>query len=145
MTSKIDTLLLAAIRIVNLDSFWSQATSTVDSTRQLIDRGLVLSRNVGSSGPYFELGPMPLTDHFGYEVAVQMVLDSCGRGNYHGYHKQFDTIRRLQSAFHSQAACAAINSGSNMALGNKREEYKRFAREATTSVWFQHFMSGCKR
>jgi hypothetical protein len=145
MTSEIDTLLLAAIRRVILDSFWSRATSTVDSTRQLIDRGLRLSRSVGSSGPYFEPGPMPLSDHCGYEVAVQMVLDSRGRGNYHADHKQFDTVRRLRTAFHSQVACAAINSGSNMALGNERGEYQRFAREPTASVWFQRFMTGCKR
>jgi hypothetical protein len=66
MASEIDTLLLAAIRRVNLDSFWSRATNTVDSTRQLIERGLRLSRSVGSSGPYFEPGPMPLTVHCGY-------------------------------------------------------------------------------
>jgi hypothetical protein len=74
-----------------------------------------------------------------------MVLDSRGRGNYHEDHKQFDTIRRLRTAFHSQAACAVINSGSSMALGNERGEYQRFAREPTASVWFQRFMSGCKR
>jgi hypothetical protein len=140
-----DTLLLACIRRVNLDSFWSRATRTVDGTRQLVNRGLALSRMVGASGPYCEPGPMPLTDHCGYEVAVQMVLDSRGQGVYHSDHKQFDTIRRLRSAFHSQAACSAMNSSSIMALGNERGEYQRFAREPTASVWFQRFMTGCKR
>jgi hypothetical protein len=130
---------------VNLDSFWSRATGTVDGTCQLINRGLVLSRMIGSPGPYCEPGPMPLTDHCGYEVAVQMVLDSRGQGHYHDNHKQFDTIRRLRSAFHSQAACSAMNSGSIMALGNERGEYQRFAREPAAPVWFQRFMTGCKR
>jgi hypothetical protein len=74
-----------------------------------------------------------LTDHCGYEVAVQIVLDSRLQGHYHDDHNQFDTIRRLRSAFHSQAACSAMNSGSNLALGNERGEYQRFAREPTAS------------
>jgi hypothetical protein len=32
-----------------------------------------------------------------------------------------------------------------MALGNEKGEYQRFAREPTASVWFQWFMTGCKR
>jgi hypothetical protein len=140
-----DTLLLAAIRGVNLNSFWSRATGTVDGTRGLINCSLVLSQMVGSSGPYCKPGPMPLTVHCGYEVAVQMVLDLRGQGRYHDNHKQFDTIRRLGSAFHSQAAGSAMNSGSNLALGNERGEYQRFAREPIASVWFQRFMTGCKR
>jgi hypothetical protein len=66
----------------------------VDGTRRLINRGLVLSRMVGSSGPYCE--PGPLNDNCGYEVAVHMVLDSRGQGHYHDDHKQFDTTRRLR-------------------------------------------------
>jgi hypothetical protein len=117
------------------------STGTVDGTRRLINRGLVLSRMVGSSGPHCEPGPMPLTDHCGYEVAVQMVLDWTGQGHYHDNHKQFDTIRRLRIAFHRQAACSAINSGSIMALGNERGEYERFTGEPTAPVWFQRFMT----
>jgi hypothetical protein len=134
LTNERDTLLLAAIRRVNLGSFWSRATGTVDGTGRLINRGLVLSQMNGSSGPYCEPGPMPLTDDCGYDVALQMFLDSRGQGHYHDDHKQFDTIRRLQSAFHSQAACSAMNSGSNLALGNERGEYQKFAREPTASV-----------
>jgi hypothetical protein len=93
-SNECDSLLMAAIRQVNLGSFWSRATSTVDGTRQLlVNRGLLLSRMVGLTGPYCKPGPMPLEDHRGYKVAVQMVLDSLGRGNYHDDHKQFDTIR----------------------------------------------------
>jgi hypothetical protein len=51
-----DTLLLAAIRRVNLKSFWSRATRTVDGTCQLVNRGLALSRMVGAWGPYCEPG-----------------------------------------------------------------------------------------
>jgi hypothetical protein len=35
-----DKLLMACIRRVNLDSFWSRASRTVSSNRQVINRGL---------------------------------------------------------------------------------------------------------
>jgi hypothetical protein len=60
-----DSLLLAAIRRVNLDRFWSRATRTVDGTHQLVNRGLALLRMVGALGLYYEPGPMPLADHCG--------------------------------------------------------------------------------
>jgi hypothetical protein len=139
VTNESNSLLMAAIRQVNLDSFWSWATNTVDGTRGLVNAGFSLLHIVGSSGPYWEPGPMPLEDYCGYEVAVQMVLDSQGQVNYHDNHKQFNKIRWLQLTFHSQAACSALKSRSIMALGDDRGEYKSLAREPMASVWFQPF------
>jgi hypothetical protein len=117
-----DKLLMACIRRVILDSFWSRASRTVSSNRQVINRRLAL-----------------------YEVACQVVLDSRGRCLYHDDHKQFDTVRVFRTAYHNQAACSVMNSGSILSLGNEKGEYQRFAREATASVWYQRFSQGCKK
>ena len=74
-----------------------------------------------------------------------MVSDSRGKGLYHDDHKQFDTVRVFRTAYHNQAACSALNSGSILSLGHEKGEYQRFAREATASVWYQRFSQGCKK
>jgi hypothetical protein len=140
-----DKLLMACIRRVNLDSFWSRASRTVSSNCQVINWGLAISRTFGSDGPYEEPGLIPLHDHCGYEVACQLVADSRGKGAYHEDHKQVDTVRAFRRAYHNQAACSVLNSGLILSLGNEKGEYQRFAREATASVWYQRFSQGCKK
>ena len=117
----------------------------MSSIRQVINQGLTISPTFGSDGPYEEPGLFPLHDLCGYEVACQLVADSRGKGLYHDDHKQFDTVRVFRTAYHNQAACSALNSGSILSLGNEKGEYQRFAREATASVWYQRFSQGCKK
>jgi hypothetical protein len=69
-SSQQDQLLLAGIRRVSLEAFWSRASSTAAGNRDKIKQGLNLSRLVGLEGPYVHFGSMPATDTFGYEVAV---------------------------------------------------------------------------
>ena len=74
-----DKLLLAAcIRQVNLDALWSSAKNTATSNRGVVEKGIRLSARMGMKGPYLDPGLFPLHNHHGYEVALQMVLDSTG-------------------------------------------------------------------
>ncbi len=79
-------------------------------------------------------------------MSCQLVAGSRGKDAYHDDHKhQFDTVRAFRTAYHNQAACSMMNSGSMLSLGNEKGEYQRFAREATASVWYQRFSQGCKK
>jgi hypothetical protein len=69
-----DNLLMACIRRISLDAFWSRATSTVLANRDKMKQALALSKLVGLQGPYIHIETMPPNDTFGYEVAVQIVL-----------------------------------------------------------------------
>jgi hypothetical protein len=71
-----DRLLLACIRRITLDAFWSRASSTVLGNKDWIKMSLAMSAKVGLEGTYIHEAVMPETDQFGYEVAVQMVLAS---------------------------------------------------------------------
>ena len=65
---------------------------------------LKLSRRLGLvTGPYAEPGPLPLVDHCGYEVAMQIVLSSLDLGHHSADYKQWDMIRRLQTVFSNQS------------------------------------------
>jgi hypothetical protein len=88
-----DKLLMACIRQINLDAFWSRATSTVKANLEKTRLALRLSASVGLDGPYLQEDFLPAHDHCGYQVAIQMLLDSRRPGKYSNSHSQYDTIR----------------------------------------------------
>jgi hypothetical protein len=88
-----DSLLLACIRRMNLDAFWSRAKSTTLSNHDKVAFGLKRLALVELEGPYEAEGPLPDFDHCGYEVAVEMLLHSCRPGRYSESYTQFDTFR----------------------------------------------------
>jgi hypothetical protein len=94
-----DDLLLACIRRVNLDTFWSRTRGTVEGNRDKVAFAIKLSSTVGLLGPYEAHGHLPDFDHCGYEVAIEMVLHSRRSGNHSKDYVQFDTIRKLRSSF----------------------------------------------
>ena len=97
-----DELLLACIRRINLDAFWSRATSTVVwSNKDRIKSGLELAFTVGLQGPYSFQGFMTDSDSTGYEVAIQMVMAPRRAGRYSEEYTQWDTVRKFRSSFTS--------------------------------------------
>jgi hypothetical protein len=98
-----DTRLLDCIRRVNLDSFWSRASSTVKGNLDRITGALKISQSLGLPGPYYHDGPMSSQDYCGYEIAIQMVDASRRPGKHAKTHTQFETIRKHHSAYASFA------------------------------------------
>lgn len=140
-----DKLLLACIRRVNLDAFWSRMTSTVTSNRDKVRAAIKLSDSVGLSGPYVAKECFPTWDHCGYEVAIEMVLASLKPGKYSSMYTQWDTIRKLRTSFsnHFRASAQAISSG--LTICDDREHSQRLSADPCASVWFNRFFIGCKR
>ena len=139
-----DTHIMACIRRIQLDAFWSRATTTVASNTALVRQGLRHSSGIGLDGPYFPPGPLPLHDHCGYEVALQMVLASLEKGSYASY-KQWDTIRKLRSAFSNQVRASALSNSTTLSLADGKGKYFRLAPDPCGSLWFHRFMEGCQR
>jgi hypothetical protein len=104
-----DILLLACIRRINLDAFWSWAAATVRGNKDKLEEGLRMSAAVRLAGPYETDGPLPEFDHCGYEVAIQMVLESRKKRLYCVDRLQFDTIRKLHTVYsnHRRASSRA--------------------------------------
>jgi hypothetical protein len=99
------------IRRMILDSFWSRASSTVESNVKVIQRRCVLSTSSGLEPPYPEPGPPPSFDHCGYGAAIQMLLALQELGRRSSVYKQFDTSRRFKTAYGNQVrAVAQANS-----------------------------------
>jgi len=111
----------------------------------VVEKGIRLSARMGIKGPYLDPGPFPMHDHCGYEVALQMVLDSTGEGVYSKNYKQFNTIRRLRTALANQARTSVKVIGRVLAMVDVKGHFQRFATEPIGSDWFAAFSEGCKR
>ena len=100
--SATDQNLTTCIRRVILDAFWARASSTVKNNANKVDEMLALSQTLGLPGPFDVPGPFPYYDHCGYQVAILTVFSSVGPGAYSPTHKQWDTIRRMRTAYSNQ-------------------------------------------
>jgi hypothetical protein len=109
-------MLLGCIRRMNLDAFWSRAEDTVNGNRDKLADTLTLSNLVGLQGLCVHDGPYPDYDHCGYEVAIDMLLMSRPTGRNSKSHLQFDTIRKLQSAYGNQVRSSPQSTRTVMAL-----------------------------
>ena len=144
-SNPIDENLLACIRRVNLDAFWSRATSTVSAQRRLVERSLDLSRQLGLDPMFPNQGPLPPGDHCGYSVAIQMVYASIAPGKYSETHLEFDTIRRLRTVHTNYFRTIGRSSASVLAMVGDDGRSRRFTTDPTASEWFSLFTQGCKR
>lgn len=146
-TSK-DTFTLACIRRVNLDAFWSRASSTVMANTYLM-RAMVRSAELNfglTDGAVEDPGPLTSEDHCGYRVAIQMVASSLGVGRYSDSHKQWDTIRRVRSVYSNQFRASARGNATTLCLtDNKGANVQRMTMDPCSSLWFQRFTEGCRK
>jgi hypothetical protein len=140
-----DTLLLACIRQANLDAFWSRASSTVKANLEKTKLGLELSSLVGLDGPYHHSCFLPGYDHCGYQVAIQMLLASKRPGKYAATHSQYDTIRKVRTAYSNFARASSQANSSVLAFSDDRGKAERIVNDPVSSYWFSKFFAGCRR
>ncbi len=140
----VDDLLLGCIRRINLDAFWSSATSTVHGNRDKLAMGIKPSSLVGLEGPYTHQGPLPGHDHCGYEVAIQMLLYSKRSGNHCKTHLQYETIRKLRTVYSNHCRATPQSNAEVSSLGDIKGNYQRISNDPCGSFWFYRFMKGMK-
>jgi hypothetical protein len=139
-----DKLLLACIRRINLDCFWSRASSTVISNRDRVKAFLSLSSLVGLEGPFEHIGSMPSADIFGYEVAIVTVLASRRSGKHSSEYTQWDTIRKYCTCYTNHHRASPQANQKALILGDKKGKALRFVEDGCSSYWYSRFLIGCK-
>ena len=143
-SNPVDNLLLACIRRVILDAFWSRSRSTVEANGDKVAFAIKLLETVGLVGPYKAHGHLPEFDHCGYKVAIEMVLHSRRSGHYSQDYVQFETIRKLRSSFSNHCRASAQLNQSSLSLGDQKGRYQRFSTDPCSSFWFYHFVEGAR-
>jgi hypothetical protein len=139
-----DAYLMACIRRVILDAFWSRARSTVASNTRLMREMILLSASLGFDPPVESPGPLPGFDHCGYKVAILMAAKSTRAGRHSESHVQWDTIRKYRSAISNQSRASRISNFTSWSMTDyKGTGYDRLTEESCGSLWFHRFSTGC--
>jgi hypothetical protein len=86
------------------------------SNRDKVAFALKMSAMVRLAGPYEADGPLLEHNHCGYEVAIEMLLHSRPPGSYSEAYTQFDTIRKLRTAFSNHCRASARANRTTMSL-----------------------------
>ncbi|KAL7555442.1 hypothetical protein ACA910_001207 [Epithemia clementina (nom. ined.)] len=144
-----DEYLLACIRRMNLDAFWSRAISTVTQNARRAERMIDQSTIGGIMfGPFITSGAFPAYDHCVYQAAFLMLDSSLDSGKYATSHQQFDTIRQLRTTY-SNFVRATLSSGVNggaLVLGDyDGKHYSRLEEDECGLLWFERFIEWCKQ
>jgi hypothetical protein len=140
-----DAKQLAYMKQVNLDMFWSREKSTVQNTLSTLLRSKKCSEELGLQPIPLNVGPWPITDNCGFQIAIEMLKMSQGRGRNSEHYIQFDSIRKVRSAytnvFDSSPARCMINSK----MKSDRGQVFTFANNDTDSKLFSMFIKGCEK
>jgi hypothetical protein len=74
-----------------------------------------------------------------------MLLESLKEGRYFKDHKQFDSVRKLRSAFRNVWGASVEEASMNFYLGFDDKKKQTISSCPTLSDWFSRFALGCKK
>lgn len=140
-----DTKIVALIRRVNLDAFWSRERSPME--KNLLEaqrRALRICHSLllPSSAPFISMGPYPLEDSFGVTEAILLLERSTDPGK-HVYAIQFGTMHKMRSMFSNiYNASSKGNGGMVMAKDAKKMTVTKCK---THGEFFERFVRGAQK
>ena len=138
-----DNRILGYIRRVNLDLIWSRAPGTIGSTRDNIKMMIKMWRELGVSIDLPTLGPWPSEDKVGFRVAMAQVRYSQRAGVNESTHLQFDTVRKMRTAYnHVHEVGKAISAIEISGFKGMKGDIFSASKCSTDSRFFQLFTRG---
>ena len=140
-----DRLLLSYIRRVNLDIMWSREESTVANTLRQFNKGRKLSNELGLDPVKVKLGPWPLVDNQGMQVAIKILRASQRKGRNDSTYVQFDSVRKLRAAYVNIYQTSPLAIQRNLFMKGPRGQSFSLATSATDTITFRMFMLGCEK
>jgi len=129
---------------MNLDAFWSRETSTVLSNLRKAKKMIEVSELVKLQGPFPLQPPLPLQDHCGYQVAIDMLLLSRRPGRHDETYTQYDTVRSYRATYSNFIRAASENNRITHSLGDFNGNYQRITHDICASLFFKRFTEGMK-
>ena len=140
-----DSRKLAYMRQVNLDVFWSREPSTVQNTLSTLKRAKQCSEDIGLPPINLKVGPWPIGDNCGFQIAIEMIKMSQGKGRNSAKYIQYDSIRKIRSAYSNVFESGPIRCTDNRKLKTDRGQISHFVNGDTDSKLFGMFMKGCEK
>jgi hypothetical protein len=140
-----DARQLAYMRQVNLDIFWSREPATVYNTLSTLKRAKVCSENIGLKPINLKVGPWPVEDNCGFQIAMEMLKMSQGKGKNSPDYIQYDSIRKIRSAYSNVYESGPMRCNDNTKLKTDKGQMLHMVKGPTDSKLFGLFMKGCEK
>ena len=140
-----DARKLAYFRQVNLDVMWSREPSTVVSTLNTLKKAKKASEELGLKHVNISVGPWPVADTCGFQIAVEMLKLSQNQGKNDKAYVQFDSIRKTRSAYANAYSSGPSRCLDNRKLRSDKGQMMSFVNGPTDSQLFSMFMLGCEK
>jgi hypothetical protein len=139
---RIDERLLGYIRRVNLDVMWSREEGTVKGTMAQLRKTINMCDELGMERIELPIGAWPVRDNMGFRLAITMLRASQSKGRNDSSYVQFDSIRKMRSAFSNTYENSA--KGNQTVLGFRADKGKayRYSSCETESQLFAKFIRG---
>lgn len=140
-----DRLVLALVRWVNLDVFWSKESSTVEGMLCVYNQVKESALHLGVEPDLFHTRRGELVgDNVGFGEVVLMLWQSLQRTKGEGGLRQFDTIRKLRSLLASVQTTGATSFRGGLGF---REDARMLilSQCSTNSLLFTKFIKGCEK
>ena len=141
--SQADLRLMGMIRRANLDLFWSRAPNTVDKSRLGIKKIIQTSLSMGFQPSLEPLGPWPVRDDWGFGIALVILESSLNPGKNAITHTQYDTVRKLASAYTNHFEASKRLAGETWVLKSDKNN-SFFTKCPTRSEFFRRFKEGLR-
>jgi hypothetical protein len=111
------------IRRASTDAFWSRDPYTVSGNLTKVNRVLHISHELGLDKPPVPvLGPWTVKDRFGMGVAILLLKHSLDPGVM-GSTVQYNTVRKMKSAFVNVYSASVENQGSAIVGGRDGKKF----------------------
>ena len=141
--SESDTRLLNYIRRVNLDGMWSREPGTVRSIRVNLLKMIKYCEELGVDPDLPQIGPWPVGDKVEFHVALAQLRFSQEKGINEISHLQYDTIRKIRTAYsHVHEVSAMANDSFNHSFRSMTGKVFANSNCPTQSRFFRKYMEG---
>lgn len=140
-----DTRIMQYIRRVNLDVMWSRESGTVKNILGTLRKGKNLSEELGLIPVTLEVGPWPVEDNSGMQVAIELLRASQKKGKNDVTYVQFDSIRKLRSAYASVFQSSPSFARQCSVMKGEKGRVLEITNMPTDSTLFRKFMVGCEK
>ncbi len=144
-TALSDQRLLGYMRRVNLDMMWSRENSTVSAILGNIRKGKRMSEALNMDPINLVMGPWPLEDKQGFQIALEMLRASQLKGRNADGYQQFDTLRKIRSAYSNIFECGPLVSATGLSFKGSHGHMVHFSKSELNSVLFRQFIYGLEK
>ena len=135
--TKADKILLSMMRRENLDTFWSREPGIVSSTRRDSSKLAGIGMRLGLPNILPVMGPFPLEDRLGIELAAGMLIHFLDKVRYQST-LQFESARKIRSAYSNMWHSSKLTLTTSVMVKDATKIYVNSC--SSYSFWFEPFI-----